>query len=246
VSTLRRSAFLLAKRALFPGIDVALRERMRFARHLRRGPVTTLDVGCGNGAFSIAAYRAGNRVLGIDHDPGNVERASEYADFLRLDRSRIRFERQDAYELHGRGERFDQIVAFEILEHLADDRGMVEQLASLLTPGGIVHLSTPFLHRRPFYTEVLSDEEDGGHLRLGYTYEQLEALLEAAGLVPTARDAAVGRLGLAALELVHRAENAAGRVGGTLALLATRPASLLDRHLPGAFRLIVYVQARKP
>ena len=245
MSGTRHAAFLLAKRALFPGTDVALRERIRFVRHFRPGPVSTLDVGCGNGAFTIAAYRLGNRALGIDHDEGNIARAREFAGYLGLDPARIRFEQQDAYGLDADGGRFDQIVAFEILEHLADDRGMVARLAELLAPGGVVHLSTPFLHRRPFYSEVLTDVENGAHLRLGYTHEQLEELLEAAGLTPVLRDAAVGRLGLAALEIVNRVERVAGRAGAVAALLATRPLALADRVAGGDFRLIVYVQGRK-
>jgi hypothetical protein len=31
-------------------------------RHLHRGPLRTFDAGCGNGAFSIYAALAGNRV----------------------------------------------------------------------------------------------------------------------------------------------------------------------------------------
>lgn len=121
--------------------------------------------------MSKVQYHKGNRVLGIDLDSENVRRCREYAEFVGVDPSRCRFEVLNAYDLPGRDERFDQIIAFEILEHLERDQDMVNWFARLLRPGGVVHISTPHLHRKPYYGEVLSEREDGGHLRLGYTFE---------------------------------------------------------------------------
>ena len=38
------------------------------------------------------------------------------------------------------------------------------------------------------YGEFVSQMEDGGHVRMGYTYEELEALVTQAGLKPVLRD----------------------------------------------------------
>ncbi len=237
--------FLAAKRALFPGIDVATRHRMRFVRHFRAGDIRTLDVGCGNGAFSLAAHRLGNDVVGIDLNPENIARCNEYAEFLGVDRRRCRFEVANVYDLAASGERFGQIVAFEILEHLERDAEVVEAFAGPLEPGGRLHVSSPYLHRRPYAGEVLSPVEDGGHVRLGYTFEQLDSMFEAAGLSPTVHETAVGPWSRRALEVVNRAEARFGLLGGVAAFGLAYPATVLERapHVPDA--LILYAQAEK-
>jgi SAM-dependent methyltransferase len=244
----RRTQFLYAKRLLYPGTDIATRQRGRFTRHFRTGDLATLDVGCGNGAFSFAAYRKGNRVLGVDLNEENVARCREYADFLGVDARRCRFEVANVYELDRLGERFDQAIAFEVLEHLARDGDALRGIAGLLTEGGALHVSSPYLERRPYHGEVLTDVEDGSHLRLGYTFEGFDDLLRSAGLDPVAHDTAVGRASRHALELVNRAEERAGRAGAAATLVATFPVTLLDR-LPGGTdygrALIVYAQGVK-
>src|SRR4030081_1043086 len=60
---------------LFPGLDLHTRCRYRFLpQFFLSGPIATLDAGCGNGALAYAAYRLGNRVLGITADEGEVRR----------------------------------------------------------------------------------------------------------------------------------------------------------------------------
>jgi SAM-dependent methyltransferase len=247
-----RRAFLYGKRLLFPGNDVATRERLRrFAPLFRTGEIATLDVGCGNGAFSFAAYRRGNRVLGLDINPDNVRRCREYAHFLGLDERRLRFEVADVYaiEREASGARFDQIIAFEILEHLSRDADAVRGFANVLAPGGELHVSSPYLHRRPYTGEIISPVEDGSHVRLGYTFEMLDDLFRRAGLVTTDRRTAVGPASRASLELVNRAEQFAGRPAGVLMLIATTPLRAVDR-LPGRRdlekALILYARGVKP
>ncbi|HET8893896.1 MAG TPA: methyltransferase domain-containing protein [Gaiellaceae bacterium] len=242
---MRAHAFMLVKRALYPGTDVALRQRLQLVRHFRPGPVATLDVGCGNGAFALAAYRLGNEVLGIDSNPENIRRCREYASYVGVDEARCRFAVGNVHTLEDLGERFDQIVAFELLEHLAHADEAVHRLAHLLANGGILHLSTPYLHRRAFYGEVLSDVEDGGHLRLGYTQYQLCTMLTSAGLEPTQTDAVVGPWSRHSLELVNRVQDRLGRAGAVAALAATAPIRLLDAWSSGP-RLIVYARGQKP
>lgn len=241
-------AFLVAKRLLFPGTDVAVRQRLRFVRHFRDGDIATLDVGCGNGAFSLAAYRLGNRVLGVDRDPENIARCREYAAFVGVDPSRCRFEVANVYELDALDETFEQAIAFEILEHLQRDDEAVRGLAGRLGPGGVLHVSSPYADRRPYAGEVLSDREDGGHVRLGYTRESFDVLLRGAGLDPVLHDQAVGPASRALLELVNRAEERGGRAAGVAALVGGLPVTLADR-LPGRTdygrALIVYAQGVK-
>jgi 2-polyprenyl-3-methyl-5-hydroxy-6-metoxy-1,4-benzoquinol methylase len=80
------------------------------------------------------------------------------------------------------GRRFDQIVCLEVIEHLLDDHTLIVKLASCLNPGGQLLLTTPFDEHRPLYRERLSANEDGGHVRWGYSVDQLCTLATGAGL----------------------------------------------------------------
>lgn len=72
-------------------------------------------------------------------------------------------------------ERFECVVCCEVLEHVEDDRHFLEQLRTLLVPGGIVALSVP--SRMKYWTV---HDEIVGHLRR-YERDELTVLLQAAG-----------------------------------------------------------------
>jgi 2-polyprenyl-3-methyl-5-hydroxy-6-metoxy-1,4-benzoquinol methylase len=73
-----------------------------------------LDVGCGYGAVAYSlATRAGAIVVGIDLDPRNVAEARR-----RFSHSRLTFVTRDATRGWS-GERFDVIVASNVIEHIA-------------------------------------------------------------------------------------------------------------------------------
>ncbi|MEM9135220.1 MAG: class I SAM-dependent methyltransferase [Actinomycetota bacterium] len=78
---------------------------------------------------------------------------------------------------HLGGARFDYLFAFEVLEHIADDRGALLGWLQHLRPGGRVLFSVP-AHQRKY-----SDADRAvGHVRR-YERGELEALLTGAGLI---------------------------------------------------------------
>src|SRR5262249_35182595 len=107
---------LWVKWLFFPGVDIAFRARMRLAKLFEKGDIATLDVGCGNGAFSFAAAKRGNQVLGINIKSEEIARCEEFGEFLGIQRERCRFQVLDAYDLLTLNMRFDQILCFEVLE----------------------------------------------------------------------------------------------------------------------------------
>ena len=154
-------------------------------RHLRRGSVRTFDAGCGNGAFSIYAARAGNTVLSASFSPREQEDARRRAQELGV--SGIDFRLIDLRELEEHTEelgRFDQIICLETIEHIGDDEGLAGSLAAMLEPGGRLLLTTPFDRHHPLHTEapVPDPVEDGSHVRFGYSAERLREIAEGAGL----------------------------------------------------------------
>jgi SAM-dependent methyltransferase len=125
-----------------------------------------LDVGCDDASFlgrSAAAVR-----VGVDLAP------------RLLPHDGITVVRADARALPMIGRSFDCILAFDILEHIEEDHLVMRQLLRILEPGGTIWFSTPavdtvlhpaFLH--PYANRAF------GHVRNGYTPEQVQALIPA-------------------------------------------------------------------
>jgi SAM-dependent methyltransferase len=232
---------------LFPGLDLHTRCRYRFLPRLfRSGPIDTLDAGCGNGALAYAAYRLGNRVLGISFRSDEVQRNREYFGSLlsSCERDRLQFHQMNLYDLPRIGLKFDQIVCSETLEHVTRDAEVVASFAEILRPGGVLHLCCPYsLHPRNNLGRV-AGPEDGGHVRDGYTLGTYKGLLERVGL----EIVACGGLGTPLLvDLDQRLSTLRGRYGDMAALplfLACLPLSWLDRPNP-KIPLSLYVQATR-
>jgi SAM-dependent methyltransferase len=199
------------------------------SRYLKPGPGRVLDAGCGNGAFSFAAARKGNTVLGLTFADFEVEKDTRRAALLGLS-ERVAFQQFDLRELHRAADsfgQFDQIIAMEVIEHILDDRKLVLDLAGLLKPGGQLLLSTPYKHYRRLPGEKLSETEDGGHVRWGYTHEELRDLLIAAGLEVEHEDYLGGVISqkiTAGMRLLHRINS---RLAWA-AMLPFRPLILID------------------
>jgi 2-polyprenyl-3-methyl-5-hydroxy-6-metoxy-1,4-benzoquinol methylase len=164
--------------------DPLVMDRWRWLEpRLAPGSIRTFDAGCGNGCFSFAAAARGNQVLAASFDNGPLEKAARRAAAFGL--KNVNFIEIDLRQLHLRAAEigvFDQIICTECIEHIQDDRKLVRDLASCLKPGGRLLLTTPEAGHRALRHEKLSATEDGGHVRWGYTAEQLKELFEQAGL----------------------------------------------------------------
>jgi SAM-dependent methyltransferase len=203
-------------------------------RRLRKGPVRTLDAGAGNGAFSIYAARSGNEVLAASFSERELQDAERRArqlgvtgiDFRVLDLREI------AVHEHELGS-FDQIICLETIEHLSDDEGLVASLTRLLKPGGQLLLSTPFDAHRPLYREPRdpSPQEDGSHVRYGYSRERLREIVLGAGLQPQQEAFISGVVSQRLTNLMRRLNERFGLMVAWGLLLPLRALVVLDRPL---------------
>jgi 2-polyprenyl-6-hydroxyphenyl methylase/3-demethylubiquinone-9 3-methyltransferase len=98
-----------------------------------------LDIGCGGGILSEPMARLGAAVVGADPAEPNVEAARVHAarEGLTID-----YRATTAEALADLGERFDVVLAMEVVEHVADLSLFVDRCAEMVKPGGLMVLAT--------------------------------------------------------------------------------------------------------
>lgn len=131
-----------------------------------------LDLGCGSGALSAELQRAGRTVTSQDVSERMVAMARRHLERQGLDATRVRL---GTVEEIPPDERFDAVVALDVIEHIEDDLGAVECLRAALRAGGTLVLSVPALSWLYGPKDVAV-----GHFRR-YDREGLLALLERGG-----------------------------------------------------------------
>jgi len=135
------------------------RWRLRALLELLRGhgvsvhdPLRALEVGCGNGVLRAQIERATSWMVdGVDVNPEAVARAGNPERVFVYDVAERRA------DLLGR---YDVLILFDILEHLADASAFLGHALAHVKPGGTVLVNVPALPSlRSRYDEVV------GHLR---------------------------------------------------------------------------------
>jgi SAM-dependent methyltransferase len=114
-----------------------------FASSRRTGRL--LDVGFGAGGLLEAARRAGWTASGVEVSAAAVAQARERGiDAFHGTLAEARYEAGS----------FDVVVAAEIVEHLADVRPLLDEIARVLRPGGLFWATTP--HGRGLSARILA------------------------------------------------------------------------------------------
>jgi 2-polyprenyl-6-hydroxyphenyl methylase/3-demethylubiquinone-9 3-methyltransferase len=103
-----------------------------------------LDIGCGGGILSEPMARLGADVVGIDPSATNVEVARLHAEQSSL---AIDYRATTAEALGETGEKFDVVLAMEVVEHVADIDAFVAAAATLMKPGSLIFVAT--INRTP-------------------------------------------------------------------------------------------------
>ena len=174
-------------------------------RYLLPGPLRTLDAGCGSGSFAMFAAKVGNESLGISFDERNFRLAKTRSQLLGF--RNVKFVLGDLRELDIYSDRlgmFDQIICFETIEHILNDKKLIADLAKMLKPGGRLLLTTPYKYYKPLHGDSISEHEDGGHVRWGYTFNELKELFIASGLEIVVEDYISGFFSQKITNLIQR------------------------------------------
>jgi 2-polyprenyl-6-hydroxyphenyl methylase / 3-demethylubiquinone-9 3-methyltransferase len=98
-----------------------------------------LDVGCGGGLICEPLSRLGATVVGVDASTTNIEVARLHAEQSGLS---IDYRAETAEALDAAGERFDVVLALEVVEHVADVDLFLSSVANMVKPGGLLFVAT--------------------------------------------------------------------------------------------------------
>ena len=98
-----------------------------------------LDIGCGGGILSEPLARLGANVVGADPSTANIEAAKVHAVQSRL---AIDYRATTTEALADTGERFDLVLAMEVVEHVADVMLFVARCAEMVNPGAVMIAAT--------------------------------------------------------------------------------------------------------
>ena len=115
----------------------------RFAREPKKlgclKDLRMLDIGCGGGILSEPLARLGAQIVGADPSAENIAVASAHAEQSGV---AVDYRAATAEELAAANERFDVVLAMEVIEHVADVKSFVATCASMVKPGGLMIAAT--------------------------------------------------------------------------------------------------------
>jgi 2-polyprenyl-6-hydroxyphenyl methylase/3-demethylubiquinone-9 3-methyltransferase len=106
--------------------------------------LSAVDIGCGGGLVCEPLARLGLAMTGVDAGQNNIAAAGAHAASQGL---AIDFRCDTAEAVAAGGDRFDVVLALEIVEHVADRAAFIGACVQLARPGGLLVFST--INRTP-------------------------------------------------------------------------------------------------
>jgi 2-polyprenyl-6-hydroxyphenyl methylase/3-demethylubiquinone-9 3-methyltransferase len=166
----------------------------RFGRDTRKldclKGLRILDIGCGGGILSEPLARLGAEMVGADPSEENIAVANAHAQESGV---AVDYRATTAEDLADAAERFDVVLAMEVVEHVADAGDFVVTCASMVKPGGLMIAATLNRTLKSFALAIVGAEYILRWLPRGthqwdkfVTPQELESAIERCGLNVTA------------------------------------------------------------
>jgi SAM-dependent methyltransferase len=150
--------------------------RYAFARKYAQGK-RVLDAGCGTGYGSAELAQSAAEVTGVDIAADAIEYATANYPIPGL-----RFVESSCMSVPFPPESFDLLVAFEVIEHLADYRAFLDECARVLMREGLLIISSP---NKRYYGETRA--ATGPNPYHDHEFEAAEFVRELERVFPTVR-----------------------------------------------------------
>lgn len=103
------------------------------------GARTVLDLGCGNGAVTSALARMGFEMTGMDNSETGLAIAREKYPGISFVHANI-----DTLLNDNLNQKFDAVIAIEVIEHLLLPRSLFQRAREALKPNGTLIVTTPY------------------------------------------------------------------------------------------------------
>ena len=126
--------------------------------------LSLVDVGCGGGVLSEPLARLGARVTGLDPAENNIAVARAHAEAAGVPAD---YRAQTIEAVVEADERFDIVLAMEVVEHVADRPAFLRAACTAVKPGGLLFVATINRTMRAFALAIVGAEYVLGWLPRG-------------------------------------------------------------------------------
>lgn len=117
--------------------------------------ITALDIGCGGGLITEPLNRLGTKITGIDASSVNINIAKNHANKCNLD---INYQQILSEDLAKTGNKFQLILALEIIEHVENIELFIKSCSELLSKDGLIVFSTINRTTKSFLESIVAAE----------------------------------------------------------------------------------------
>jgi SAM-dependent methyltransferase len=135
---------------------------------------TILDIGCGNGIYSLE-FSEKNFVVGVDLSIDEIKTAKHISEKTR---ENAFFVVADATHLPFKKSVFDLAICLEVLEHIVDDECALEEAARVIKRNGKLIISVPHKEQKRYLLKKDFYELEEQHVREGYDVASMNQLLD--------------------------------------------------------------------